>query len=492
MTNNSESLPLQLPVETAAQVQLPTASLLTPEQAAEQPSAAEELGLVDGEFQVWRNPAHGEAEGHFETGWTVNDTLNQRQEDGSLRPFVIVQKKVIAQDGEGTISYEKVFDHATFMSWQQPETANDAPSENTMAMDMALALAVPNAEELAVESSADMQETGQHEIELAEDLGETALEDAGAQLVELAEPIEAEVAAEVPPTDEAGSEAAAEDVPVDLRAIFADGASLEAAIDDTTLQPEVRMQLTQLGESWKATFGVSKAIEQAWGEDLQPALRAVLNEVPDSTSSLHRLVQESEDLATALRQLGDAHTYRDTETAQRTLRQMNLDVAIPNLRSAAHRLASPDDVIPSGRRLRTQNEVAFERVNHAVHDRLMTPQDYQDLANYVQPLLATGAGLPEIDSEMQAATAGSKQSWNTAQETVQEAAMMFMTLPLEDAGRLLSGMASSLEELQYRSDLEYVWDIKQKALRLTESLGDVRARLYRFQVTAENAKMPGN
>ncbi len=488
MTNNIESSP-QAPLEPIPAEVMPTFQLLTPEEAAAQPTAAEELGLIDGEFQVWRNSAEGEADGHFETGWTVRDALNKRQEDGSLRPIVIVQKKVRDLDGESLTTYEKVFDHDTFMSWQQPKSA-DAVSENTMPMDMASELAAPNTEDSTVESTSDVHETSQPDIEIAEDLGEIALEESGAELVELVEPTQPEAPTDTPTSEGPSSELSAEEAPVDLRAIFADGASLEAAAVDDSLRPEVRTQLTQLGESWKATFGLSKAIEEAWGEDLLPAVRAVMNEVPDSTSSLHRLVQESEDLTTALRQLGEAHTYRDNETAQRILRQMNLDIAIPSLRSAAHRLSSPDDLIPSGRRLQTQNEVAFERVNHAEHDRIMTPQDYQDLADFAQPYLAAGGGLQEIDNEMYAATSGAKRSWVTAQETVQEAVMLFATLPLDDAGRMLSGLATSLEDLQYRPDLDYVWDIKQKALHLSESLGDVRSRLYRFQVTVENARMP--
>lgn len=99
--------------------EFPTVQIMTPEQAAALPSAAQEIGVVDGQFNVEIAGQDGSVT--TETGWTVQDALNAKQEDGSLKAIVIIEKEVPNATGDGTITERRQVDYDTFYGWQQPK-----------------------------------------------------------------------------------------------------------------------------------------------------------------------------------------------------------------------------------------------------------------------------------------------------------------------------------------------------------------------------------
>ena len=449
-------------------------TILDPETAAAQPTASEELGLVDGEFQVFRNPREGETEGHFETGWTVRDALNKREPDGTSHPAVVLEKKTV--DAQGSeITEEKTIDRETFLSWQQPaETVTDQPIDESV--------------------EADNPFMQYEELEIAEDLGETAVEQTAevdelpqvvAENFEHSEPVEATEGAEAPEsvtTEEQKLEA------VDLQAIFADETSFERVLSDQTVSQETIQELATIAAQWKATLGVVKAIDETWNEDLRPAVDAMLRELPNNVSSLQRLRHQTEDIAASVQQLVQAREYGDTESAQRAFNQLNLDMAIPTFRAAARTFNEPDELLPSGRQLRTQNEVVFEKLSHARSNRGFSSADYRDLVAYAQSHLSSGTTASQLIEGMGAETYPILQSWQATEQLANETAAMSAVLPVEDVATMCTRLSSSLEDLQYQpnANIDDLWNIKRLTILLRDELEAAQGRFYKLQISAEN------
>ena len=138
-----------------------TALPLTPAQA---------IGVVDGEFQVYRRPAEGETEGYFETGWTVAKSFDAPVRDGSVIPALMLEK--VFDTGRFDENGEKVFviskkpiQLQVFRSWQQPHTSEVSDVD-------ALAAGLQGENVL----NTDLEVDSLPDIAVVEEIGETAVE----------------------------------------------------------------------------------------------------------------------------------------------------------------------------------------------------------------------------------------------------------------------------------------------------------------------------
>ena len=446
--------------------------VLSPEETAPPPTPAQEIGVVDGEFQVYRNPAEGETEGHFETGWTVAKSFDVPVEDGSTIPALMLEK--VFDTGRFDENGEKVFviskkpiQLEVFRSWQQPELIESTKLVTETELPHVL-------EGSAAESMAKTL----HELTVAEELGETAVEISGAELVEL------------PKEDEASAAELSQDAEaaVDMVSIFKDGQSLEGALEDPSLSPEARHDIEAVALQWKATHGAVEVIKQVWGEDLKPALQRLLDEATQTARSTQGLLQRTDEISRSLDLLSTAREYNDVSTERQIVSQLQLDIAVPDIRRKAVQYADADESMPTGRRVRAEAETAFEAVNHARHDKRVTPEDFEAIAAHVRPMLQAGATLAAVTAGMYDETQDVIRHWNNTEHLVEEAGIAFNMLKSDTmASDALASLARQLETLQYEPQHSDVSSMRVAARHALDGLQHYQQRAWLIANVGEEA-----
>ena len=405
--------------------------VLSLEETALPLTPAQEIGVVDGEFQVYRNPTEGETEGHFETGWTVTKSFDAPVEDGSAIPALMLEK--VFDTGRFDENGEKVFviskkpiQLEVFRSWQQPHTSEVSDVD-------ALAAGLQGENVL----NTDLEVGSLPDIAVVEEIGETAVEESGAvELVIAAEPtVDATNVSEALP--ESGES-------VDFVAIFADGPSLETTLQDLAVSPELRSELVSLAEQWKSTMSTVAAIERVWGEDLRPVVQDLAGEAAKSVSGLHTFVVQLDAIQIKMERLGTAREYNDVASEQAILKELERDHSFDVLDGGVKTFSNPDESLPSTGKLKNAALVAFENVNHAGHVSEMTDGDYNDLAAYAQPLIAMGVSVAEIQKSIVENNDGIVQLWKKTETTVEEVNSYAAVSATTKMGQLLQNLVSHM------------------------------------------------
>ncbi len=437
----------------------------TPEDQATQLTAAQEAGVVDGDFQV----SMDDESTVFESGWKVKDVLNKRGENGSSTPVVVIEKSSESPDGVSTIM-RKTVPREIFDSWQQPSSHGTTVETAQGEESLQPTAAVENTPETTLETM--------HLIAVAEDVGAKAVEESGAVVVELPETA-------IPAVAESSEEA--EGV-VDMANIFKDGQSIENALQDPSLSPEVRFNIEAVAMQWKATHGAVKVIEQLWGEDLQPALQRLFDEASQTARSTQGLLQRTHDISASLIRLTTAREYGDVDDERRIMSQLQLDIAVPDLRRKATECNNADELMPSGRSVRVQAEVAFETVTHACRDKNITPIDFDAIAAHVLPMLQAGATLNIIDENMHDDTKNIFKQWANNVQLVEEAAAGYNMIQTDTfAGDSLMALARQLETLQYEPQHSDVYSMRVAAQHALDGLQQYQQLARRIANLSEEA-----